>query len=52
MTRNEFERLPLKERQAIISKMSRKQLEKLCKQYGVNAHGGTLALQCKLETLK
>lgn len=52
MTRNEFLKLNLKERQTILSKMNKKQLEKMCKSYGINHHGGAVALQCKLETLR
>ena len=52
MTRNEFLKLNLKERQVVLSKLNKKQLEKMCKSYGINPHGGAVALQCKLETLR
>ena len=52
MTRDEFLKLTLKERQAVLSKLNKKQLEKMCKSYGINHHGGAVALQCRLETLR
>ena len=52
MTRAEFLRLDLKERQKYLSTMNKKQLAKLCKEYGVNDHGGTFTLYHKLVNLK
>lgn len=52
MTKAEFLKLTTKERQKYLSTMNKKQLQKVCKAYGLNVHGGAFAMSAALINLK
>ena len=52
MTKAEFLKLEPKERRKYLSNMSKKQLQKVCKAYGIEIHGGAFAMSAALVNLK
>lgn len=52
MTKAEFVALPIAEKNKHLSTMNKKQLQKLCRAYGLRPHGGTFVMKYALVHLK